>query len=61
MNEPAIAKWTFMLAPGATIVQRIYKERERDLLERGWIVLLRETELEPFNPPRVVDGEADPA
>lgn len=53
MRAPEQLTWTLMLNPNAAIVavRQQYAEEKRKL---GWLVVARESDLLPFNPPRLI-------
>lgn len=54
-------KWTLMMNPLCPRkLQPVLQEDEALLVQRGWIPIVRESEILPFNPPRIV-SEGDPA
>lgn len=50
---PEQPTWTLMLNHHGAIVP-VRREFEQEKIEMGWVVVAREDDVLPFNPPRVV-------
>lgn len=57
-RPPEQPTWTLMLTPKGQIVA-IRQEYADTKLNSGWLVVAREADLLPFNPPRLIDDPSD--
>lgn len=53
MRCPEHPRWTLMATPSCDILA-VRQEYESEKASMGWIVVARESELLPFNPPRLI-------
>lgn len=58
-RTPEQPTWTLMLTPRGQIVA-IRQEYADSKISSGWVVVARESDLLPFNPPRLIQDPSDP-